>query len=338
MAVDKTPSYELRSQNAAEPSQRSPAAGDPSRFPQIISHRGYKGRFPENTLCAVEGAIQAGTHALELDVHLSRDGEVVLSHDESLQRCFGIKKKITECDWAYLKTLRTVQAPNDPIPRLADVLEYLRHPGREHVWVLLDIKRTNDPATIMRRIAETIALVPVFTGTPEWHRRIVLGCWSARYLPPRDKFLSGYTMSLICFDFSYARQFMRVADISFNVYQKILMGPLGHGFLEEARAANHQVYLWTVNAPNLMRWGIRHRVDGVITDDPAYYQQICAQWEAEQLDEAGSSKNTKSDRLTLAERLDIWLLALLAVLIGWCFRLRYLPSLHRVQLEQNAGK
>jgi hypothetical protein len=49
-------------------------------LPQIISHRGYKGKFPENTLAAVQGAVQAGTHALEIDLHLSRDGVLVLSH------------------------------------------------------------------------------------------------------------------------------------------------------------------------------------------------------------------------------------------------------------------
>lgn len=58
----------------------SPLAHDSPRLPQTISHRGYKGKFPENTLCAIDGAIRAGTHALELDLHLSRDGVVVLSH------------------------------------------------------------------------------------------------------------------------------------------------------------------------------------------------------------------------------------------------------------------
>ncbi|OKP06951.1 hypothetical protein PENSUB_6134 [Penicillium subrubescens] len=59
-------------------STKSPAPT--SGLPQIISHRGYKGKFPENTLAAVQGAVQAGTHALEIDLHLSRDGVLVLSH------------------------------------------------------------------------------------------------------------------------------------------------------------------------------------------------------------------------------------------------------------------
>lgn len=58
----------------------SSISNDLQGLPQILSHRGFKGQYPENTICAIEGAIQAGTHALELDLHLTRDGEVVLSH------------------------------------------------------------------------------------------------------------------------------------------------------------------------------------------------------------------------------------------------------------------
>lgn len=98
----------------------------------------------------------AGTHALELDLHLTKDGVVVLSHvsdkksmfvilltysqDPTLGRCYGVKKKVGDCDWDYLKTLRTTMAPHAPMPRLLDVLEYARKPGREHLWLLLDIK------------------------------------------------------------------------------------------------------------------------------------------------------------------------------------------------------
>lgn len=57
-----------------------------------------------------------------------------------MKRCFGVKKKVVDCDWAELKSLRSLKAPHEPMPRLVDVLEYLRQPSREHIWVLLDIK------------------------------------------------------------------------------------------------------------------------------------------------------------------------------------------------------
>lgn len=48
--------------------------------PQAIAHRGYKAKFPENTMGAFKGAVEVGADALETDIHLSKDGVVVLSH------------------------------------------------------------------------------------------------------------------------------------------------------------------------------------------------------------------------------------------------------------------
>ena len=49
-------------------------------MPQIIAHRGFRAQHPENTLQAFAAAVAAGAHALETDVHLTRDDVVVLSH------------------------------------------------------------------------------------------------------------------------------------------------------------------------------------------------------------------------------------------------------------------
>jgi hypothetical protein len=50
------------------------------RLPQAIAHRGYKAAFPENTMAAFRSAVEIGAHAIETDLHLSKDGVVVLSH------------------------------------------------------------------------------------------------------------------------------------------------------------------------------------------------------------------------------------------------------------------
>jgi tubulin gamma len=51
-----------------------------SRKPQAIAHRGYKAKFPENTMGAFKGAVEVGADGLETDLHLTRDSVVVLSH------------------------------------------------------------------------------------------------------------------------------------------------------------------------------------------------------------------------------------------------------------------
>ncbi|CAI7594621.1 unnamed protein product [Penicillium glandicola] len=315
----------------------SPVDRASPRLPQAIAHRGFKGQYPENTIRAIDGAFRAGAHALELDLHISRDGVVVLSHDASLMRCYGIKKKVMDCDWEYLKTLRTIQAPHEPMPRLLDVLEYLRQPGREHLWILLDIKLANEPFDIMGRIAKTIESVPVPKGGPDWHQRVVLGCWSARYLPARARHLPRYAVTLVCLDVGYARKFLQIPLISFNINQLILMGPLGKGFLDEARAARRRVYVWTVNSPNLMRWCIRHEIDGVISDEPGRFRQVCEGWEKEHSGVLGVP-DPSLDRITLKQRTEILVTALYVICFGWLLKRLYLAPVERLQFEEHKSK
>ncbi|KAJ0300368.1 hypothetical protein Brms1b_012811 [Colletotrichum noveboracense] len=119
-----------------------PSSSPVTTLPQAIAHRGYKALYPENTLLAFRAALDAGAHALETDLHLTKDGVVVLSHDGTLKRCFGVDKKINECEWEYVSSLETIREPRQRMPRLSDLLEFLAEGGkeRESIWVLLDIK------------------------------------------------------------------------------------------------------------------------------------------------------------------------------------------------------
>jgi len=69
---------------------------------KITAHRGYSGQYPENTMLAFQKAAEAGADEIELDVQLSRDGKIVIFHDESLERLTGNKNLIMEMTYDEL--------------------------------------------------------------------------------------------------------------------------------------------------------------------------------------------------------------------------------------------
>ena len=73
--------------------------------PILIAHRGYSGRYPENTLLAYEAAYEHGARYMELDLQLSRDHVPVLHHDASLARLAGVDVEVTEITNEYFKSL-----------------------------------------------------------------------------------------------------------------------------------------------------------------------------------------------------------------------------------------
>jgi len=113
------------------------------KFPVfVIAHRGFSGVAPENTLIAFKKAIEVGSDMIELDVHLSKDGHVVVIHDDTLDRTTNGKGKVV--DWT-LEELKRLDAGSkfDPkfsgekIPTLKEVLDL----SRSHVLVNIELKR-----------------------------------------------------------------------------------------------------------------------------------------------------------------------------------------------------
>ncbi|KAH8893413.1 glycerophosphoryl diester phosphodiesterase [Thozetella sp. PMI_491] len=246
------------------------------RLPQAIAHRGYKAAFPENTLAAFQAAVKVGAHALETDLHLSKDKVVVLSHDGTLKRCFGVDAKIADYDWGYLSTLKTLKEPKQPMPRLLDLLEYLSQPELQHIWVLLDIKLDDDAEELLEAVAQTFASVP---SARPWKDRIVMGGWNDNYLSLCQEYFPGFHAAFIGSALVFAFPLLKKPSIDFNIFQKVLPGPLGSHFLAAAKKAERNVYVWTVNQEEWMEWSIRKEVDGVITDDPKLYLEVCERWE-----------------------------------------------------------
>lgn len=295
------------------------------KMPQCIAHRGFKARFPENTLLAFERAIEAGAVALETDLHITKDNIVVLSHDATLKRCFGRKDKILDQKWDDIKDLRTLAPPHEPMPRLMDLLQYLAQPGLEEIWVLLDIKLDNNADDIMRLIGSTIAEVTPSPSRP-WSERIVLGLWAAKFLPLAARYLPGFSAMHIGFKVSYAQHFFTVPNVGFNMLLPMMMAPGGRDFIRNAKSHHRQVLGWTVNDTNKMEWCIRRGFDGVITDDPSMFVEV-----RELFDEYKPEPMIPVGFRSCIEVLRVYLMI---TTLFWLFRRRLDPKASAALIEQ----
>lgn len=98
---------------------------------KVTAHRGDKSEAPENTLPAFKAAIERGADWIELDVTQTKDGTLVVLHDEDLIRVAGRQEKIWEVNYEELRNvdLGTSWGPfykNTPIPRLEEALDYCK--------------------------------------------------------------------------------------------------------------------------------------------------------------------------------------------------------------------
>lgn len=108
------------------------------QLPLCIGHRGYPDMFPENTLKSLQKALIYGADALESDVRLTKDGQVIMMHETTLESTTNGTGLIEDRNWfGYIEYLRN---DNEPIALFQDVLDLLKQEENKDVFVILDIK------------------------------------------------------------------------------------------------------------------------------------------------------------------------------------------------------
>lgn len=114
--------------------------------------------------------------------------------------------------------------------------------------------------------------------------------------------------------------------------QTILVGPVGAAFMRDVKAANRELFVWTVNKEEWMKWAIAKEVSGVITDDPAKFKEVAGDY-----DESAPKKVVSSRELG---RLLWW--NFVVFIFSFLFRCRYgftvEPHKIKVEIRQRRGE
>ncbi|MCA1065920.1 glycerophosphodiester phosphodiesterase [Rossellomorea aquimaris] len=113
---------------------------------KLYAHRGVSGEAPENTMAAFKAAVSMGAHGIELDVQLSKDGQIVVIHDETINRTTNGIGYVKDIEWKHLCKYDAGSwfHPSffgETIPLLEEVLNLVK---AHHDHMIINIELKND--------------------------------------------------------------------------------------------------------------------------------------------------------------------------------------------------
>ncbi len=246
-----------------------------SEGPLCFAHRGGAGLWPENTLVAFRRAWEAGCEFVETDLRLTRDGELVLVHDPTVDRTTDGTGRVIDLSLEQLRRLdagyRFSRGQGHPhrgqglqVPTLGEALAV--HP---ELRFNVDLK-PRDPA-IVGRLVDFIELERV-------HERLVVASEHDDLLRQFRSALRGRVATSA--GRGEATRFWMATQVGLSHQLKPpfdalqvppsyrLLNVVDDRLVEQAHAAGVKVHVFTVNAPKEMRRMLNLGVDGVITDRP----------------------------------------------------------------------
>jgi len=218
-----------------------------------FAHRGASGHEPENTLRAIEKAIMLGAPWVEVDVY-AVEQELVVIHDERLERTTNGSGLVTEQSLSYLRSLDA--GKGERIPLLREVFDLVS--GRAGVNVEL---KGRDTAVLVT------SLIDVYVNSRAWsYERVIVSSFDhdelrrVRDLQPRIRI--GALISRLPQDGAGFAEAMGAYSV--HVKMKVVTGE----FVEDAHQRGLKVFVFTVNSPEDIGRMRALGVDGVFTDFP----------------------------------------------------------------------
>lgn len=242
----------------------------------FVAHRGESADAPENTLAAFNLAWERRDQAIELDVHMTKDGEFVCCHDGTTDRTTGVSLTIAESTLAQIKTLnaghiRGEAWSNVVIPTLAEAFATVPSDGQ----CFIEIKSGFDctPNACLAPLSKIIR----HSGLRD--DQVIIICFDAQTISDVKAELPWITAYLLTVWSEYGNMTSsdscealiaaatKCSADGLNVHYQC---PLDQSFVNRIKAAGLSIYVWTVDDVEPAQRLINIGVDGITSNRPAW--------------------------------------------------------------------
>lgn len=234
---------------------------------KIFAHRGYSGKYPENTMIAFKKALECGVDGIELDVQLTKDGEVVIIHDETIDRTTTGKGFVVDYTYEELEkfdaSFKFKDLGFNKIPTLREYFQLVRDYDivtnvelktgineylgiEEKVWEL--IKEYNLEEKVIISSFNHFSVMRMKDIAPQ----LKYGFLSEDWIIDAGKYTHSHGVQ--CY---HPRFNNLVPDV-----------------IKELKKYNLEINTWTVNLEEDMRYLYSNNIDVIITNYPELAQEI----------------------------------------------------------------
>lgn len=210
----------------------------------VIGHRGAKALAAENTLDSIRAAAKCKADLVEVDIRLSRDGNLVLMHDETVDRTTNGRGKVEDLSLEELQSLE-VMGSGERVPTLREAVELTEE---LRLGIVVEMKEEGLEELVAKELEGSNAMVTSFfhssllevKGTSNLKTGIIISS-----LPVRPVELALWAGA----DAIFPRK-------------------TNPRLFQEAHRCGIEVYPWTINSIDEASWLLRLGADGLVTDDP----------------------------------------------------------------------
>ncbi len=229
---------------------------------EVMAHRGASAAAPENTIAAIQGAIDAGAQWVEIDVQESADGHVVVIHDSDLKKVGGSPLTVAGSTLEQLQAVDigswfSEEFSEQRVPTLQQVLELCK----DRINVIIELKYYGKQVRLEERVAEVVE-------DARMSDQVMVMSLSYDGIQVMRRVRPGWKVGLLS---SVALGNLANLDVDFLA----LNGRAAtRHMIRRAHERGKQVMVWTVNDAISMSSMIGRGADGLITDEPALAAEI----------------------------------------------------------------
>lgn len=252
----------------------------------VAGHRGYKGKYAENTMVAFEKAYSANVDIIELDLQMTADGIIIINHDSNTRRTWNTNYLISNTQYSTLTNLRNKQDPLLHIVTLENFLHWLlKNPN---VQVILDIKFTNNKLLLLKTFS---LLLSINDDIKYWQKRIIFGLWMLDWYQYgfETGILKDFRILAITLSTKIIDQFLEYSNLLDDKHFKLFGISVHHvaiwsepfrlTILPKLKKNDIKLFAWTVNTPiDFKMISQIPGLFGVITDFPKEAQLLLKEY------------------------------------------------------------